>query len=167
MSDSVHARLFKSRLNTLIIKQYLCLFISKYTQLPLILPFGYFAPRRLLILRLWRVGYPLHEPSKCKRFSNFLQIINKKSRIAKKYDRVRSNGNKGKCKTSKLFSFQRAQNKWKLSVLHFPSTVVLCIIFNVVFSYSVYHLRYVYNIYFYCFFMIFYFIYSKLYILFK
>ena len=55
-----------------------------YTQLPLILPLGYFAPHRLLILRLRRVGYPLHEPSKCKRFSNSLQIINKKIPIAKK-----------------------------------------------------------------------------------
>ena len=34
-----------------------------------ILPLGYFAPHRLLILRLRRVGYPLHKLSKCKRFS--------------------------------------------------------------------------------------------------
>ena len=33
------------------------------------------------------------------------------------YDRVRSSENKGKCNISKLFSFQKAQNKWKLSVL--------------------------------------------------
>ena len=49
-----------------------------------ILPLGYFVTHRLLILRLRRVGYPLHEPSKCKRFSNSLQMINKKTRIAKK-----------------------------------------------------------------------------------
>ena len=82
-----------------------------------IFPFGYFTPRRLLILLLWRVGYPLHEQSKFKRFSNSLQIINKKSQIVKKYDRVRSSGNKGKCKISKLFSFHWAQNKWELGVV--------------------------------------------------
>ena len=70
---------------------------------------------RLQILRLRRVGYPLHVPSECKPFSNSLQIINKKHESRKKYDRV-SSGNKGKCEISKLFSFQRVQNKWKLSV---------------------------------------------------
>ena len=41
----------------------------------------------------------------------------KKHESRKKYDRVRSSrNNKVKCKISKLFSFQRAQNKWKLSV---------------------------------------------------
>ena len=44
----------------------------------------------------------------------YKSIKNHESR--KKYDRVRSSGNKGKFKISKLFSFQRAQNKWKLSV---------------------------------------------------
>ena len=72
--------------------------IRCYTRLPLILPLGYFAPCHLLILRLRRIGYPLHEPSKCKRFSNFLQIINKKQEFRRKYDGVRSSGNKGEFK---------------------------------------------------------------------